>query len=137
VEIRGNFEEPTTLQENLMKIGILAALFLGPVAAWAGASSSADYTVAVHVQSSSLFPACTPSAVGTYCQHVLHLTTLIDGKKIELEYVHQGSDLLRVGDYKAKITKDDQTGTYEYRREYEFLFPDGSKGKFLVIGESE
>jgi hypothetical protein len=51
--------------------------------------------------------------------------------------------LLRIGDYKAKLLPEEQRdgdiplGSYEYRRRYEFLFPDGRTRKYTVVGESE
>jgi hypothetical protein len=45
--------------------------------------------------------------------------------------------LLRVGDYKAKVEKDNTQRTYEYERVYEFLFADGSTRRYWVVGEDE
>jgi len=64
-----------------------------------------------------------------------HLTVLIDGKKYQLD-TSSGS-LLRVGDYKAKVEKDNTQRTYEYERVYEFLFADGSTRRYWVVGEDE
>jgi len=42
-----------------------------------------------------------------------------------------------VGDYKAKVEKDNTQRTYEYERIYEFLFGDGSTRRYWVVGEEE
>ncbi len=45
--------------------------------------------------------------------------------------------VLRLGDYKAKLLKQDQTRSYEYKWIYVFLFPDGKTRNFLVVSEAE
>lgn len=45
--------------------------------------------------------------------------------------------LLRVGDYKARIAKDDTASAYEYLRDYELLFADGKTRLYNVVSESE
>ncbi len=62
---------------------------------------------------------------------------LVDGKKYVLEDEHQRKNVLRIGDYKAKIAREDTSRAYEDSREYEFLLPDGEKRKFFVIGGTE
>jgi len=63
------------------------------------------------------------------------LTVSINGKKYELEAA--GGSRLRLGDYKAKVEKDNSPRPYEYDRAYEFLFADGSTRKYWVVGEEE
>jgi hypothetical protein len=46
-------------------------------------------------------------------------------------------DLLRIGDYKAKILKDETSRPYEYERTYEFHFADGKTRRYVVVGEFE
>ena len=65
------------------------------------------------------------------------LTVLVDGKKYELLDTHWRPDLLRVGDYKAKILKDETVRSYEYQRTYEFLMPDGETRQYAVVAEME
>ena len=103
-----------------MKKVLFAILFMVPALALAEKPkpNPANYTVAVHVQSSRLILEC---GQGT-CVSTQHLTVLIDGKRYELEDSGAHWDLLRVGDYKAIIAKDETTRTYEYARTYEFLF---------------
>jgi hypothetical protein len=62
---------------------------------------------------------------------------VIDGKRYELESARSAASLLRLGDYKAKIAKDESTHAYEYNRTYEFLFPDGQTRQYIVVGESQ
>ncbi len=68
-----------------------------------------------------------------------HLNATIDGKKYELTSIHPLKNVfvLRVGDYKAKVLKEDTSKSYEYQRSYELLYPDGQTEDFQVMGESE
>ena len=115
---------------------LLAILALVPALAWAQKPtlSPADNTIAVHVQSSRSMDTCMGSPAG--CFPAQHLTVLIEGKKYELE-AKGSSGVLRVGDYKAKIVKDETKRSYEYDRAYEFLFADGTTRKYGVVGEVE
>jgi len=92
-----------------------------------------DYTIAIHVQSSRQISQCTGNGL---CEPEQQLDVTMNGKKYELQSAI-AVDLLRVGDYKAKIAKDQTRHAYEYTRVYEFLFPDGSTRLYSVIGESE
>jgi hypothetical protein len=121
-----------------MKNTALAILLLVPALVWAQkpAPSQADFSITVHVQSSRVVDSCfgNPAACGS----VQRLTVSIDGKKYELEGPIKGAvDVLRVGDYKAKIAKDETKQAYEYRRVYEFLFADGITREYKVVGEGE
>jgi hypothetical protein len=122
-----------------MKIALYAILLLTPALALAAKETPnpADYTVAVHVQSSRLVLSCGDVTNGnSICTWYQRLTVIIDGKKVEIE---SGAvkNLLRVGDYKAKIAKDETQHAYEYSRTYEFLFPDGQTRQYFVVGETE
>jgi hypothetical protein len=122
--------------EKTLKKMILAILLLAPVLACAEKkldTNPADYPVVVHVQSSRFVDVCG----GPQCAWVLHLWVVIDGKKYELSENKTRTDLLRVGDYKAKISLDEHDREYEYQRMIEFRFPDGWTRKFIVVGESE
>jgi hypothetical protein len=44
---------------------------------------------------------------------------------------------LAVGDYKAKLVKNEHKGNYGFRQEYEFLFSDQKTKKFRVVGQTE
>jgi len=46
-------------------------------------------------------------------------------------------NLLALGDYKAKLVKDDHKTPYESIRMYEFQFPDKKTRKFAVAGQTE
>jgi hypothetical protein len=92
----------------------------------------AAYTVTVHVVGSHLTDDCSST-----CVWAQHLSVTIDGKKYELEDASPRTDLLHIGDYKAKIVKEDTSKTYAYLRTYEFLFADGQTRKYIVVGEGE
>ena len=103
----------------------------------------ADYTITVHVQSSRVFNMCHDILGHPTCDTKQHLSVVIEGKKYELDSNGYFDVLLRTGDYKAKLLPDEQRdgdiplGEYEYRRKYEFLFPDGKTRKYTVVGETE
>jgi hypothetical protein len=120
-----------------MKKVLIALLLLAPALSWAGKPkpNPADYTITVHVQSSFLTKECAgdcPMLPG-----IQHLIVVIDGKKYELDGAPEHPGVLRVGDYKAKLLKQDETRSYEFRWTYEFLFPDGKTRDFLVVSEAE
>ncbi len=113
-----------------MKKTTLAVLLLFSMLAWAGeAPNPADYTVNVHVIRSRMVP-----DGGNYFQK---LNVVIDGKKYELRSYSVSFMLLALGDYKAKLVKDDHKGTYDSYKIYEFLFPDQKTRKFTVVGQTE
>ncbi|MFZ1084428.1 MAG: hypothetical protein WAN35_05650 [Terracidiphilus sp.] len=96
------------------------------------APNPADYQVAVHVQSSHFVHICSHD-----CFWEQYVTVLIDGKKYDLFDSNAAYYLLRVGDYKAKIFKDETNHTFEYQRTYEFLLPDGDTRQYSVVAEAE
>jgi hypothetical protein len=117
-----------------MKLTSLATPLLALALAWpaqAAPANPAEFTIAVHVRSSRVVNTIS----GKDAPMFQHLTVLIDGKKHELD--GPGADLLRVGDYKAKVKKDITNHPYEYQRVYEFLFSDGSTRQYWVVGEGE
>jgi hypothetical protein len=120
-----------------MKKMLIAVLFLLSVMAWAEKPkpNPADYIVSVHVQNSTSEYDC--DDVMKLCSWMQRLNVLIDGKK----YILMGSPgkmfVLHVGDYKAKLAKEDTNKPYEYNRNFEFLFSDGSTHNYYVTGESE
>ncbi|HKT24066.1 MAG TPA: hypothetical protein VJR04_05655 [Terriglobales bacterium] len=70
------------------------------------------------------------------------ITATIDGTKYELaagdfKVGGRRMGLLAIGDYKARIVKDDHKASYEIIRIYEFLFPDNSTAHFAVVGIGE
>jgi len=131
---------PRNNMEEKMKKILFALMLLTPALAGAEkpAPNPADYTVAIHVQSSRLVVDCSDVTQGnSVCGWAQHLTVLINGKKYELDSGMTAENLLRVGDYRAKILKDETKHTYEYVRTYEFLFADGSTRSYYVAEESE
>jgi hypothetical protein len=105
----------------------VAILLLASVFAWAGAEPNpAEYTVNIHVSSSSI-------ADGGRQQ----LSVVIEGKNYALESEISPYLLLALGDYKAKLVKDEHKTTYDSAQIYEFLFADKKTRRFTVIGQSE
>ena len=120
----------------------IALLLLTSAFAWAEkpAPNPADYTVAIHVQSSRVVVDCSDVTSGnSVCGWGQQLTVLINGKKYGLDSaaMMRTADLLRVGDYKAKILNDETKHTYEYLRTYEILFVDGTTRSYYVAEETE
>jgi hypothetical protein len=99
-----------------------------------------NYKVNVHVRSSRLNVSCGGVALGSSsCSANHQLKVEIDGKTYDLTsqgmYAHFG--LLRTGNYKARILKEDTKLGNEYTRTYELLFSDGRTRKYSVTGEYE
>jgi hypothetical protein len=105
-----------------VKIAI-AIVLLASALAWAGTDPDpTDYTVNVHVSSSSKDD-----------KGILILNVVIDEKKYALSGYVSGM-LLALGDYKAKLVKDEHKTTYGSFQVYEFLFPDKKIRQFEVVG---
>jgi len=117
--------------EEVMKKAILFVLMLAPLCSWAEKVPPvpADYTIAVHVQSSR-----TIAEWGATSQQ---LSVVIDGKHYEIHAYVNTPYVLRVGDYRARLHTPDAGTAYEYKRIYEILFPDGKTRDYLVVGEEE
>jgi hypothetical protein len=113
------------LKGDAVKHVAMAFLFLYCALVWAAPSAS-DHDISVRVSATRM----TRHGNSAYYQS---LSATIDGKSYELE-----SALLMLGDYKARLLKDQQgAGTYDSWRVYEFLFPDNRKRQFVVVGQSE
>jgi hypothetical protein len=114
-------------EENSVKIVTLAALLLLSAPVWAGGDPNpAEYTVNVHVSSSST------------AHYLQELNVVIDGKHYNLESETTFANrLLALGDYKAKLAQDQHTTAYDSYQVYEFLFPDKKTRKFIVVGQTE
>lgn len=109
-----------------MKKVTLAVLLLLSAFAWSEANPKpAEYTINVHVNK---------SYYGPHGEQTLNV--VIDGKKYELSAGPDGT-LLALGDYKAKLLKDEHKRTYSIVQVYEFLFPDQRTRKFWLSGQTE
>jgi hypothetical protein len=64
------------------------------------------------------------------------LEVTIDGKKYELR-ARGINALLALGDYKAKLVRDEHRSPYDSYQVYEFLFPDKKTRRFEVVGHWE
>lgn len=114
-----------------MKKIALAVLLLSAFA-WAVSNPNPDeYTVNVHVTTSRTL------IEGSSLARQQKLNVVIDGKKYELESDISPNWLLALGDYKAKLVKDEHRGKYDSIQIYEFLFPDNKTRQFRVVGQSE
>jgi hypothetical protein len=113
-------------RNSVKKIALAVLLFFFPHA-WAGGRPASDeYTINVHVSSSNVGP------IGRQ-----DLSVVIDGKKYELLSEPVTDTILALGDYKAKLVKDEHETVYDSTRAYEFLFVDKKTRKFDVIGQTE
>jgi hypothetical protein len=87
-----------------------------------------EYPITVHLTSSYF--------MGGTVSHDQGVDVVIDGKKYSL--TGEGDmALLALGDYKAKLVKDEHQTSYEFLQEYEILLPDKKTRKFTVVGHSE
>jgi hypothetical protein len=125
-----------------MKNVFLVFLILVATAVWAEKPkpNPLDFTINIHVQSSRLKVECGDVSSGTsVCYWYQHLSVTVDGKKLELRgnMMMKAEYLLKLGDYKAKILKEEGTRAYGYQRTFQMLFPDGAVAEYLVVGESE
>lgn len=107
----------------------LAVLLLSSFALAADTSNPADYNITVHVSSSRIvlegneFP-------------FQELNVTVDGKKYVLR-CRSINALLPLGDYKAKLARDEHRTAYDSSQAYEFLFPDKKTRKYDVVGQTE
>ncbi len=103
-----------------------AVLLLLSALAWAGTNPDpAEYTINVHVSKSR-----TKGTEQT-------LNVVINGRKFRLAGSGPAYMLLALGDYKAKLIKDEHKGTYDSLQIYELLLPDQKTRKFWVVGQTE
>jgi hypothetical protein len=131
------------MKRLLPAVAWVLAISCGGAVAWA--SSTADqssFTVNVHVSKSSLeiVPDGKLNSLGQ------RLNVTIDGRQLVLEgnqivgkkkLIGGEVWLLPVGDYKAKVKKEDTAPNGAYWRQYEILLKDGSTWDCYVFGESE
>lgn len=109
---------------------ILVFFLLCSACCWA-ASVASDYNLIVHVSSTRMVR----HGDSPYYQN---LTVTVDGKKYELESLHPPNSLLILGDYKARLVKDQHwAGPYDSYRVYEFLFSDNKTRQYVVVGQTE
>jgi hypothetical protein len=130
-----------------MKNLSLALLLLASMPAWAEKPPNpADFNTVVHVQASHLISFCTENwgflnsggaGKASRCSIKQQLNVVINGKKFELNSKDEIVAVLHTGDYKAKETLGAASPAVEYNASYDFLFPDGTTRKYLVVGESE
>lgn len=113
-----------------MKTIVFAALLLCSVVAWSQ-PNPADYPVTVHVTRSWL-----RDAGGDNLVRYQMLDVIIGGKKFELES-GPVNNLIVLGNYKARVTKDAHKTPYRSQQTYQILFPDNKTESFIVVGESE
>jgi hypothetical protein len=127
-----------------MKKSLVLGILLFPVTEFAApAPQAADYNIPVHVTHSRLVLQCASGL----CNYFVHLEGTIAGKKVEVVETRIRMAVLNTGDYKARVVKTGegktrmgQAGTvvpYEDEITYEFLLPDGTTRKYLLIGEEE
>jgi hypothetical protein len=86
-----------------------------------------EYPLTVHVTHARVAGAGTAG--------VLHLDTVIDGTKVELEA--NAAALLHVGDYRGRVVAADEKKSGWFSKSYELLFSDGTHVVFAEVAESE
>ena len=116
-----------------MKYRLLAFVLLFSGSVWgAPPAKQAEYNINVHVSTSRTIKHSESAPRYQY------LNVTIDGKKYELESVLGVRELLRLGDYKARLVNDGRgRGDYDSRQVYEFQFSDKTTREFDVVGQVE
>ena len=110
----------------MKKLVFAVLLFAVIPLAWAD-HNPAEYTTTVHVVASRLV---------NHQAYYHELSTVIDGKKVELQATSPCYGLLKQGDYKAKLLNEGHKSEYESWQVYEFLFPDGKTRRYVVMEET-
>ena len=108
-------------------------VFLSTMVAAATRTNTSDFTINVHVSSSGSM--MIPSIPVPVVLQVLKV--VIMGKHYELSSDGPGGGLIAIGDYKAKLVKDEHYPTGETLKAYELALPNGTVRKFDVTEESE
>ena len=110
----------------------LTVIFLLLCSASCWAAPASDYNLNLHVSATRMVRE--PGSL----VHYQSLMVTIEGKKYELESLDRPNALLMLGDYKARLVKDQHwAGPYDSYRVYELLLPDNKKRQFVVVGESQ
>jgi hypothetical protein len=117
-------------EETVKKLALGVLLLLSGLASAGVNPNPADYTINVHVSSSRMV------LEGDAIAFNQRLNVTIEGKKYELRSSSINA-LLALGDYKAKLVRDDHRTGYDSYQVYEFLFPDNKTRKFEVVGMTE
>jgi hypothetical protein len=122
-----------TLKGDTVKNRTVAFLLFLSALAWAAPNAlPLEYNIDVHVSASRMI------LEGNDRAYRQLLSVTIDGKKYELHSIGAPNMLLMLGDYKARLEKDEHgKGAYDSWRVYEFQFPDKRTRKFLVVEQSE
>jgi hypothetical protein len=116
--------------EEAMKKLVTVVIILLSAMAWAGTEPNpADYTIKVHVTSSRMVEGET----NAFSQK---LSVTINEMKYELRCSGVNA-LLALGDYKARLVRNDHRTAYDSYQVYEFLFPDNKTRRFEVVGVME
>jgi hypothetical protein len=114
-------------EEPVKKVAFVVLSFCA--VAWAADPNPAEYSINVHVSASRMVMQAAPA----FSQE---LDVIIEGKRYEL-LAFNPNVLLALGDYKAKLVKDEHPNAYDSFQVYEFLFPDKKTRKFTVVGVTE
>jgi len=93
---------------------------------YAKAANPADYPLTLHVTHAFLSGAL----------NELRLDAVVNGKNLQLQS-QDHSGLLHVGDYKARLVKDEENKGGWFTVTYELLLADGTHWFFNVVAESE
>lgn len=111
-------------------IQFLLLFFFCSSLAWVGSN---DYSINIHVSTTHMVRERGDSA------RLQQLDVIIDGKKLQLESESIPNALLSLGDYKAKLVKDEhwRGATYDSYQVYEVMLPDKHTRRFIVVGQSE
>jgi hypothetical protein len=131
------------MKRLLLRVALVLAMSAGGAVSWASpAADPSSFPVNVHV-SKSMLEIVPQDKIPDLGQR---LDVTIDGRHLLLEgnqivgkkkFIGREVWVLPVGDYKARIKKEDTSSNGVYWREYEMLLKDGSTWDCYVFGESD
>jgi hypothetical protein len=127
---------PQILEERSMRylfITSLSALFCTfPLL---GQAPQLTFTAKV-VESKLVFP-CVQTGASVSCNRELQLKAVIDDKTYWLEGKYTKDGLLKLGSYRAELSKDVHSANQRLQRSYRLKFTNGTSEEFTVVGLAE
>jgi len=102
-------------------------------------TNSAGYNVTIHVTQTRVAVGFGDGTLGASSLRIeQRLTAKVGGSTYELTSdTALPKGVVALGDYKAKLVKDETKPTNEFMKTYDLMFPDGSTRKFQVTGQME
>ena len=122
------------MRANCFVVLLMLIFSASAAAADKTAANPADYPLTLHVKSSRIWTDTSG--------YVLHAWVVVNGKTLELTDSNHAAtfgalSVLPPGDYRARVSQQATKRGGQIERKYEFLYADGSRETFTVVGMSE